>query len=246
MELAIRFDEPTDEEKQIYFAMKRKVKALGNGEKRQESESNEESESSDDSDDDSEDEPIQIKRHGSPNPMTGLIGVFKTEWNTYRTQISIDGTPHYLGTFKTKEEAGVAYDRFVIDKSNEEISYVLNYPNMSDEERNEGSQKKRGKPNAMTGLIGVCKSGETYQVQIGIDGTNHYIGTFKTKEEAGVAYDRFVVEKSNEEVTYVLNYPNSTRQELQKQSFTSSKKRSREGNSSNINEDDYNGMNFNC
>ena len=29
MELSIRFDEPTDEEKQIYFALKKKVHSLG-------------------------------------------------------------------------------------------------------------------------------------------------------------------------------------------------------------------------
>ena len=33
MELAIRFDEPTDEEKQMYSTLKRKVKMLGNRKK---------------------------------------------------------------------------------------------------------------------------------------------------------------------------------------------------------------------
>ena len=34
-----------------------------------------------------------------------------------------------LGTFDTKEQAGMAYDRFVVDKSTEEVSFTLNYPN---------------------------------------------------------------------------------------------------------------------
>ena len=43
----------------------------------------------------------------------------------YRAVIKIDGTSHYIGQFKTKEEAGIAYDRFVVDKSNEEVMYLL-------------------------------------------------------------------------------------------------------------------------
>ena len=39
------------------------------------------------------------------------------------------GTNDYLGTFDTKEQAGIAYDRFVVDKSTEEVSFTLNYLN---------------------------------------------------------------------------------------------------------------------
>ena len=35
----------------------------------------------------------------------------------------------HLGLFDTKEQTGMAYDRFVVDKSTEEVSYTLNYPN---------------------------------------------------------------------------------------------------------------------
>jgi len=181
----------------------------------------------------------------------------------YIAQIWIDRTKHFIGTFKTKEEAGVAYDRFVIDKSTEEVTYALNYPNMSEEERRKvmSTQKKHGTPNATTGLIGVYKIGEKYRAQIKIDGTSRYLGTFKTKEQAGVAYDRFVVGKSTEEVIYALNYPNNTGQQQQQQEYSSSssssssssassssfsfsntntKKRKRDENISNINQDDYN------
>ena len=43
--------------------------------------------------------------------------------------ITYGGTNKHLGRFDTKEQAGIAYDRFVIDKSTEEVSYTLNYPN---------------------------------------------------------------------------------------------------------------------
>jgi hypothetical protein len=44
-------------------------------------------------------------------------------------QIRYGGTEHYLGRFDTKEQAGMAYDRFVVDKSTKHVSYTLNYPN---------------------------------------------------------------------------------------------------------------------
>ena len=52
------------------------------------------------------------------------------------------------------------------------------------------------KPGASTGLIGVYKIGKNYAAQITIEGTQHYIGKFPTKEEAGVAYAQYIVGKS--------------------------------------------------
>jgi serine protease inhibitor ecotin len=159
-------------------------------------------------------EPVQQKR-GTPNQMTGLIGVFKNG-KKYYPQIRYGGTMNSLGSFGTKEQAGMAYDRFVIDKSTEEISFTLNYPNMSDHEREEALkveeeepvQQIRGKPNQTTGLIGVYKIGEKYRAAIRYGGKTKSLGTFDTKEQAGMAYDRFVVDKSTEEVSFTLNYPN--------------------------------------
>ena len=132
----------------------------------------------------------------------------------YQAKINYGGKQHNIGTFNTKEQAGIAYDRFVIDKSTEEVSFTLNYPNMGDLEREEALkveepvQEKRGNPNQTTGLIGVYKSGEKYQARIRYGGKQHILGTFGTKEQAGMAYDRFVVDKSTDKVSFTLNYPN--------------------------------------
>ena len=67
-------------------------------------------------------------RYALLTPKTGLIGVYDNG-QSYRVETTIGGTHNYLGTFKTKEEAGIAYDRFVVDKSTEKVAYVLNYPN---------------------------------------------------------------------------------------------------------------------
>jgi serine protease inhibitor ecotin len=157
-------------------------------------------------------EPVQEKR-GTPNQKTGLIGVFKNG-KKYGAQIYYGGTNNNLGSFDTKEQAGIAYDRFVIDKSTEKISFTLNYPKMSDHEREETlkverpKKRSRGNPNQKTGLIGVLKKREKYQAYIWYRGTNDHLGTFDTKEQVGLAYDRFVVDKSNVEVSFTLNYPN--------------------------------------
>jgi serine protease inhibitor ecotin len=159
-------------------------------------------------------EPVQQKR-GTPNQKTGLIGVYKIG-QRYQAMIRY-GTDHYLGSFDTKEQAGMAYDRFVVDKSTEEVSFTLNYPKMSDLEREEAmnvepppkKKRKRGHPNQTTGLIGVTKSRKKYQARIKYGGKNKNLGTFDTKEQAGIAYDKFVVDKSTEEVSFTLNYPNS-------------------------------------
>ena len=69
-------------------------------------------------------------------------------------------------------------------------------------------KRKRGNPNRTTGLIGVFKNGKGYQARLYYDGTQHNFGTFDTKKQAGIAYDRFVIDKSTEEVSFTLNFPN--------------------------------------
>jgi hypothetical protein len=79
--------------------------------------------------------PISKKRkRGNPNRKTGLIGVRK-KGKKYSAEIWYDGKTKSLGSFDTKEQAGIAYDRFVIDKSTKEVSFILNYPKMSDHDR---------------------------------------------------------------------------------------------------------------
>ena len=45
----------------------------------------------------------------------------------YQAKISYGGASKNLGVFATKEQAGMAYDQFVVDKSTEEVSFTLNY-----------------------------------------------------------------------------------------------------------------------
>ena len=69
-------------------------------------------------------------------------------------------------------------------------------------------KRKRGNPNLKTGLIGVHKHGKNYQASIKYCGTVNHLGSFDTKEQAGMAYDQFVIDKGTKEVFFNLNYPN--------------------------------------
>ena len=68
-------------------------------------------------------------------------------------------------------------------------------------------KRKRGNPNRKTGLIGVSNDGKKYKAQLGYGGKQHRLGSFDTKEQAGIAYDRVAIDKSTEEVSFNLNYP---------------------------------------
>ena len=111
-------------------------------------------------------------------------------------QIVIGRTTKNLGTFDTKEQAGIAYDRFVVGKSTEEVSFTLNYPKMNDYEREEAlkvepppkKKRKRGNPNQKTGLIGVGKNGNRYTAQITYGGTQHYLMLVVPSAQVAHAY----------------------------------------------------------
>jgi len=169
--------------------------------------------------------PSKKRKRGTPNQKTGLIGVSK-RGDKYRSSLRYGGKTTSLGVFETKEQAGIAYDRFVVDKSTEEVSYALNYPKMSNHEREaalkveEPVQQKRGTANKTSGLIGVRKNGNKYQARITYGGTETHLGSFNTKEQAGIAYDRFVVDKSTKKVSYTLNYPNGLSSKKRKFSNT--------------------------
>jgi len=54
------------------------------------------------------------------------LGVHLTEYNKWKASICVNKKHLYLGTFETEEEAGLAYDRYIIENIKE--FGILNFP----------------------------------------------------------------------------------------------------------------------
>jgi hypothetical protein len=130
-----------------------------------------------------------------PRSASGYYGVgaSKKRWEAY---INYGGKKHSLGTFATKQEAALAYDREA-RKCGEEKP--LNYESM---ERAEEAATKaqaeyaltlgppQAKPRPASGYYGVSASKKRWAAQICYGGKHHFLGTFDTKQEAALGYDR--------------------------------------------------------
>jgi hypothetical protein len=109
-----------------------------------------------------------------------------------RATICYDGENHYLGTFDTKQEAALAYDREARQRGQNKL---LNYESIAAAE--EAAQQAHDahtlahpKPRPSSGFYGVTASGKRWRAQLKRDGKRYFLGTFATKQEAPLAYDR--------------------------------------------------------
>jgi hypothetical protein len=120
-------------------------------------------------------------------------------------QISYGFKQHKLGTFDTKQEAALAFDREARQCGEDKL---LNYESIKVAEE-AAAQAQAGhlltaaaatKPRKSmplrknkkhpSGFYGVTASGKRWKAQIRYDSKMHNIGTFDTKQEAALAYDR--------------------------------------------------------
>jgi hypothetical protein len=135
-----------------------------------------------------------------PRPPSGFYGVYASgkRWKSY---IRYDSKQHTLGYFDTKQEAALAYDRkarqcgedkplnYESIKAAEEAAvqaqagHILVHNMMS-------AGPQQPKPRPASGFYGVSASRKRWKAQIGYDGKQHNLGTFGTKQEAALAYDR--------------------------------------------------------
>jgi hypothetical protein len=131
-----------------------------------------------------------------PRPASGFYGVsaFEKRWHS---RIRYDSTQHHLGTFDTKQEAALAYDREARQCGKEKL---LNYESIkAAEDAAVQSQAEHilvhemcagPKPRPPSGFYGVCADRKRWRAKINYDGKVHHLGSFDTKQEAALAYDR--------------------------------------------------------
>jgi hypothetical protein len=134
-----------------------------------------------------------------PRLASGFYGVTASaNRKRWRAQIDYDGKQHSLGTFDTKQEAALAYDREARQCGKNKLP---NYESIEAAEEAasqaqakhtlvHGPKQPRPRRVSVSGFYGVYASGKRWAAQIHYDGKKHYLGAFDTKQEAALAYDR--------------------------------------------------------
>jgi hypothetical protein len=113
----------------------------------------------------------------------------------WRAEIYYDSKQHYLSTFDTKQEAALVYDRAARQCGEDKL---LNYESIkAAKEAAVQAQAehtlvhlKQPKHFPASGFYGVSADSKRWSAQIYYDSKKHYLGTFDTKQEAALAYDR--------------------------------------------------------
>jgi hypothetical protein len=147
-----------------------------------------------------------------PRPPSGYYGVY-ANGKRWRAEIAYGGKQHGLGYFDTKQEAALAYDRAARECGEEK---PLNFDSIeAGDGAAEEAQAKytltqnlfsgppQPKPRPPSGYYGVYAIRKRWKAEIYYGGEKHYLGTFATKQEAALAYDRAARECGEENP---LNY----------------------------------------
>jgi hypothetical protein len=134
-----------------------------------------------------------------PRPASGFYGV-SANGKRWQATICYDSKTHFLGYFDTKHEAALAYDRKARQCGEDKL---LNYESMKAAEEAAAEAQaehilvhdmcagpQQPKPRPASGFYGVGASGKRWIAQIYYDSTQHHLGSFDTKQEAALAYDR--------------------------------------------------------
>jgi hypothetical protein len=117
----------------------------------------------------------------------------------WAAKITYDGNMHRLGTFDTREEAALAYDKkarqcgkdkllnYESNKAAEEAAVQAQVEHILVHDMCAGPKQpkpQQPKPRPPSGFYGVYANGKRWQAQIYFDSNRHSLGTFDTKQEA--------------------------------------------------------------
>ena len=151
----------------------------------------------------------------------GLKGVQSAKANgsaqPYRARIKYNYKEIQLGTFVTKEEAGIAYDKKALELFGEFAS--LNYPDGPSKSlleyiKEENLKWEEARPDRKRPYRGVNKNhgGRRWQARITADRHSKNLGSFDTPEQAALVYDTNAIEIFGSKAR--LNFPDGPSQEI--------------------------------
>ena len=152
----------------------------------------------------------------------GLKGVQSAKANgsakSYRARIKYNYEEIQLGTFITKEEAGIAYDKKALELFGEFAS--LNYPDgpsksLLEHIKEENLKWEEARPVRKRPYRGVCRNSSIvgrWGARINIDTLTKQLGTFDSPEEAALVYDTKAIEIFGSNAH--LNFPDGPSQEI--------------------------------
>jgi hypothetical protein len=153
--------------------------------------------------------PKQPKPRPKPRPPSGFYGVY-ANGKRWQAVITYGSKRHKknLGTFDSKQEAALAYDREARQRGEEKL---LNYESVKAAEEAAAhaqaehtlTHPKQPKPRPTSGFYGVCAAKKRWQAVITYGSKNQNLGTFDSKQEAALAYDREARQRGEEKL---LNY----------------------------------------
>ena len=132
---------------------------------------------------------------------SGYKGVFLYKKSKkYTAQIRYNYNLYYLGSYDTKEEAAIEYDKasLFLFKEFAWLNFPDNKYDLTNYKLPEKSLLKRKRKNK-TGFRGVSKNGNRFVAKF----KKIYLGSFKTAEDAARAYDNYLKENN---INGLLNF----------------------------------------
>jgi hypothetical protein len=129
-------------------------------------------------------------------PSSGFYGVY-ANGKGWQATICYGGKQHNLGCFDTKQEAALVYDREARKLGGGEKP--LNYETIEEAEQAAIAAETehalahpppqvRARPRS--GFYGVKPNGKRWEARISYSGKQHHLGSFDTKQQAALVYDR--------------------------------------------------------
>lgn len=152
---------------------------------------------------------ILKRRRGNSGSSSKYKGVsYYKQGKKWRARIQLNGKQKLLGYFASEDEAAKAYNKAALELFGDHAyQNVLSKNNNSDAVAIETKKmpQLRSSKNKKIKYKGVYTNHNKYQARVRENGSEKYLGTFDTPEQAAKAYDKKAYELYGDKA--ILNFP---------------------------------------